>query len=53
MRDAVDATGIRTFMRELAAESRAAGRIYITGGASAVLLGWRATTVDVACAQAR
>jgi hypothetical protein len=34
-------------MRELATRSRAEGRIYLTGGASAVLLEWRAKTVDV------
>ena len=47
MREAVDATGVRFFMRELATTSRAEGRVYITGGASAVLLDWRLTTVDV------
>jgi uncharacterized nucleotidyltransferase DUF6036 len=47
MREAVDATGVRSFMRELATTSRAKGRVYITGGASAVLLDWRFTTVDV------
>lgn len=34
-------------MRELATRSRAAGRVYITGGASAVLLEWRSSTLDV------
>jgi len=34
-------------MRALATRSRAEGRIYITGGASAVLLHWREKTVDV------
>lgn len=34
-------------MRELAASARAPGSIYFTGGASAVLLGWRKATVDV------
>ena len=34
-------------MRELAAISRGSGRVYLTGGASAVLLGWRDSTVDV------
>lgn len=47
MRDDVDATGVHTFMRELAAESGAEGRVYITGGASSVLLGWRMTTLDI------
>lgn len=34
-------------MRELAAASRGAGRVYLTGGASAVLLGWRESTLDI------
>lgn len=34
-------------MRALAAEAREPGRIYLTGGASAVLRGWRKGTVDV------
>lgn len=34
-------------MRELAGDSRAAGRVYLTGGASAVLLEWRSSTVDI------
>ena len=34
-------------MRELALRSRASGRVYLTGGASAVLLDWRNSTVDI------
>lgn len=34
-------------MQELAGVVRGAGRVYFTGGASAVLLGWRELTVDV------
>lgn len=34
-------------MRALAREAREDGRIYLTGGASAVLLGWRDSTVDI------
>ncbi|HUP59240.1 MAG TPA: DUF6036 family nucleotidyltransferase [Thermoanaerobaculia bacterium] len=34
-------------MRQLARRSHATGRVYLTGGASAVLLNWRETTVDV------
>ncbi len=34
-------------MRQLATRSRAEGRVYLTGGASAVLLDWREKTVDV------
>ncbi len=47
MREAVDANRVRAFMRGLAKESRGAGRVYLTGGASSVLLEWRASTVDI------
>ena len=47
MRSTVDALNLRTFMRELATLSRAQGRAYLTGGATAVLLGWRSSTMDV------
>jgi len=47
MRRPVDAPRLRAFMRELATESRAEGRIYLTGGSSAVLREWRESTVDV------
>ena len=47
MREPVNADRLRRFMRELATRSRAAGRIYFTGGASAVLFAWRDSTVDI------
>ena len=34
-------------MRFLGAEARGGGRVYLAGGASAVIVGWRNTTVDV------
>ncbi len=34
-------------MRLLGREARGAGRIYLVGGASAVIVGWRDTTIDV------
>jgi len=34
-------------MRALAQEAREQGRVYLTGGATAVLLGWRDSTLDV------
>ncbi|MDQ7843038.1 MAG: DUF6036 family nucleotidyltransferase [Armatimonadota bacterium] len=34
-------------MRALAAEADREGRVYFTGGATAVLLGWRHSTIDV------
>jgi hypothetical protein len=47
MREPVTADRLRRFMRELALRSHATGRVYLTGGASAVLLDWRSSTVDV------
>jgi hypothetical protein len=47
MREAVTEPRIRAFMRAIAGEAREAGRIYLAGGASAVLRGWREGTVDV------
>ena len=47
MREPVNAERLHRFMRDLAARSRASGRVYLTGGASAVLLAWRSSTVDV------
>ena len=34
-------------MRELSRAAREAGRVYFTGGATAVLLGWRESTIDI------
>jgi hypothetical protein len=34
-------------MRELGRSVRVDGRVYLTGGATAVLYGWRQTTIDV------
>lgn len=47
MRRLADATLIRAFMRELATAARSPGSVYFTGGASAVLFGWREATVDI------
>jgi hypothetical protein len=47
MREAVTEPRLRDFMRLIAAEAREPGRIYVTGGASAVLRGWRTSTLDV------
>jgi len=47
MRALADAERIRRFMRVLGAEADAEGAAYLTGGATAVLFGWRATTIDV------
>lgn len=47
MRELADADRIRRFMQALGRAARADGDCYLTGGATAVLLGWRPTTLDV------
>jgi hypothetical protein len=47
MRRPVDAERLRRFMKGLGAESPRETRVYLTGGATAVLLGWRDSTIDV------
>ena len=47
MREVADVDRIRRFMRALGAEADVPTRVYFTGGATAVLLGWRASTIDV------
>lgn len=47
MRALADADRIGKFMQALAADAREEGRVYFTGGATAVLSGWRASTIDV------
>jgi hypothetical protein len=47
MREIADLARIERFMRRLGAEARAGGRLYFTGGATAVLYGWRGSTIDV------
>ncbi len=47
MREVADAARVRRFMEALAAEVRDPTRAYFTGGATAVLLGWRESTIDV------
>lgn len=47
MRALADADRIRAFMQALAEDARVEARVYFTGGATAVLLGWRASTIDV------
>lgn len=38
---------LQAFMKALAAEARTSSRIYLVGGASAVFVGWRESTIDV------
>ena len=47
MRELADAERIRRFMDSLGREAEREVRLYFTGGATAVLLGWRLTTIDV------
>ena len=47
MRRPIDAARLEEFLRALGKESRSDVRIYLTGGASAVLHGWRPSTIDV------
>ncbi|MBI2072152.1 MAG: hypothetical protein HYT81_03770 [Gemmatimonadetes bacterium] len=47
MRQLADAGRIRRFMEALGAAGNAPAQVYFTGGATAVLLGWRASTIDV------
>ena len=47
MREVADADRIRRFMRALAEEAEATARVYFAGGATAVLIGWRSSTIDV------
>ncbi len=47
MRELADAERIRRFMRALGTAADVDGAAYLAGGATAVLLGWRATTIDV------
>jgi len=47
MRRPVDAARVREFMRALGREADRAGRAYFTGGSTAVLLGWRDSTIDI------
>lgn len=47
MRQRLTADSLESFMKALAAAARTPARVYLVGGASAVLLGWRASTIDL------
>ena len=47
MRELADADRMRAFMRGLAREADREGACFLTGGATAVLIGWRQTTIDI------
>jgi putative YhbY family RNA-binding protein len=46
MRELADAHRIRAFMRAVGARAESECRVYFTGGATAVLEGWRGATID-------
>jgi hypothetical protein len=47
MRGVADAERVRAFLRALGRAADVPARVFLTGGATAVLLGWRPTTIDV------
>lgn len=47
MRELTDAARLRQFMRLLGQRTRTHGRVHLVGGACAVWLDWRATTLDI------
>jgi hypothetical protein len=47
MRALADADRIRRFMRALGEAADSPTQVYFTGGATAVLIGWRQSTIDV------
>src|SRR2546423_2317346 len=47
MREALTTQNLQEFMKALAASARTQSRVYLVGGATSVLLGWRESTIDV------
>jgi len=47
MRKVVDRARLQDFMKALSAQAKVEGRVYLTGGATAVLSGWRTSTIDI------
>jgi hypothetical protein len=47
MREKVTAARVQLFMKTLGASVRSNARVYLVGGATAVLLGWRESTIDI------
>jgi hypothetical protein len=47
MREPVDADRVRALVRELAQALRRPVTVYLVGGATAVTMGWRSSTIDV------
>src|SRR5437870_12400565 len=47
MRQKVTRAKLQQFMEALAAAARSPGKVYLTGGATALLLGFREQTIDI------
>src|SRR6185436_13160757 len=47
MREKVTIPKLKRFMQELAAAAQSPGKVYFTGGATALLLGFREQTIDI------
>ena len=47
MRQKVTASRLQEFIKALGSAARTPVRIFLVGGATAVLLGWRDSTIDV------
>lgn len=47
MREPLTAESLEVFIKALGAAAETASRVYLVGGASAVLLGWRPATIDI------
>jgi hypothetical protein len=47
MRTPANAERVQRFMKQLGSAVRGEGRVYLTGGASALLVGWRDSTMDI------
>jgi len=47
MRQKVSGEAIERFMKALGRTAKTGARIYFVGGVSAVLLGWRESTIDI------
>ena len=47
MRSETDRAKLERFMRALGERVQSEGTIYLTGGATALLFGWRDTTIDI------
>lgn len=47
MRHKITASRLQDFMRALSGSATSAARVFLVGGATAVLLGWRDSTIDV------